>query len=265
LLTYQKIVFLRPITNYELEYMKIALLGYGRMGKLIERIATEAGHTIVLRLQTHNSHEINLLAAADVAIDFSRPTAAAANIRACFAAGVPVVSGTTGWLEDWDNVVSDCQKAEGRFFYASNFSLGVNIFFLLNQHLAKLIAPYAHLYAPRLTEIHHIHKLDAPSGTGTTLARDLVELLPTLQSYQLENADAPINNKAILPIDAIRTGEVVGTHQVSYTSDIDTIRIEHEAHSRDGFARGAVAAAEWLAQKTGNGIFGMPDLLADTQ
>ncbi len=244
--------------------MKIALLGYGRMGKLIERIAEAAGHEIILRIDANNSHDIDKIKQADVAIDFSQPHVAVKHLKACFSAAVPVVSGTTGWLADWPTVAEEAEKTKARFFYASNFSLGVNLFFQLNSYLAKLMQPYAHLYQPKVTEIHHVHKLDAPSGTGKTLAEDLLKAWPQFQNWQLtenattENATTENNHLAIV---AKREGDVIGTHEISYCSAIDTLRIEHIAHDRNGFAQGAVAAAEWLARQTKAGIYGMPDLL----
>jgi 4-hydroxy-tetrahydrodipicolinate reductase len=246
--------------------MKIALLGYGRMGKLIAAIAEAAGHEIVLRIDADNSHDIDKIKQADVAIDFSQPQVAVQHLKACFAAAVPVVCGTTGWLADWPIIAEEAQKTNAQFFYASNFSLGVNLFFQLNSYLAKLMQPYAHLYQPTVTEIHHTHKLDSPSGTGKTLADDLLKAWPQLQNWQLANSESAATENAntennFLPIIAKREGEVVGTHEITYTSVIDTLRIEHVAHDRNGFAQGAVAAAEWLFRQNKTGIYGMPDLL----
>lgn len=244
--------------------MKIALLGYGRMGKLIESIAEAAGHEIILRIDANNSHDIDKINQADVAIDFSQPQVAVKHLKACFSAAVPVVSGTTGWLADWPAVAEEAEKTKAKFFYASNFSLGVNLFFQLNSYLAKLMQPYAHLYQPKITEIHHIHKLDAPSGTGKTLAEDLLKAWPQLQNWQLcENAPTENENTQNnhLPILAKREGEVIGTHEITYTSLIDSLRIEHIAHDRNGFAQGAVAAAEWLLAQSKTGIYSMSDLL----
>ena len=240
--------------------MKIAILGYGKMGKLIEEIALKAGHEIVLKIQSHNIEDLSKLNLADVAIDFSRPQAAVQNLMACQAAGIPVVSGTTGWLEDWEMVTNAFKAVAGRFFYASNFSLGVNIFFALNRNLAQMMHKYSHIYQPAVEEIHHIHKLDAPSGTGLTIANDIIKAFPNLNNWALIAENSNINNENTLPIDAKRIGEVIGTHIVTYTSNIDTLRIEHEAHNRQGFAAGAVAAAEWLVLQSA-GIYNMNDFL----
>lgn len=241
--------------------MNIAILGYGKMGKLIEQVALNAGHNIVLRIQSHNVQDLALLSKADVAIDFSRPQAAVTNLMACKEAGIPVVCGTTGWLQEWENVTYAFKMAKGTFFYASNFSLGVNIFFALNRNLAQMMQKYSHIYTPSVKEIHHIHKLDAPSGTGLTIANDIIRTLPNLEGWALTQENDNIDTTNTLPIDAQRIGEVIGTHIVHYTSAIDTLKIEHEAHNRQGFAAGAVAAAEWLVQQQ-PGIYNMNDFLA---
>lgn len=231
--------------------MKIALLGYGKMGQVIERIAIERGHEIVLKKDEHNTYDG--LSNADVAIDFSVPAAAVANISACFHNNVPVVSGTTGWLEHYDQMIALCHEKKGGFISSSNFSLGVNLFFELNSYLSKIMAPY-NSYKVAMEEIHHIHKLDAPSGTAITLAEGIIEH----STYTNWTMDAnPKQNE--LPIEAIRTGEVPGTHTVAYNSPIDSIEIKHTAHNREGFALGAVIAAEWLAGK--QGVFTMKDVL----
>jgi 4-hydroxy-tetrahydrodipicolinate reductase len=230
--------------------MKIALLGYGKMGKVIERIALERGHEIVLKKDEFNTYDG--LSTADVAIDFSVPAAAVANISAAFNAGVPVVSGTTGWLEHYDEMIALCNEKKGGFISSSNFSLGVNIFFGLNEYLAKLMAPFDS-YKVSMEEIHHIHKLDAPSGTAISLAQGVIENSNYAGWALDETKDKTIR------IEAKRIGEVPGTHTVNYDSAIDSIEIKHTAHNREGFALGAVIAAEWLAGK--QGIFTMKDVL----
>ncbi|MDQ6472188.1 4-hydroxy-tetrahydrodipicolinate reductase [Flavobacterium sp. LHD-80] len=230
--------------------MKIALLGYGKMGKVIERIALERCHEIVLKKDEFNTYEG--LSTADVAIDFSVPTAAVDNISNCFHANVPVVSGTTGWLEHYDEMIALCNEKKGGFISSSNFSLGVNIFFELNEYLAKIMAQFDS-YKVSMEEIHHIHKLDAPSGTAISLAKGVIEN----SNYSEWTLDEAKNNE--IHIEAKRIGEVPGTHTVNYDSAIDSIEIKHTAHNREGFALGAVIAAEWLAGKTG--IYTMKDVL----
>lgn len=230
--------------------MKIALLGYGKMGKVIERIALERGHEIVLKKDEFNSYDG--LSTADVAIDFSVPSAAVNNISASFNANVPVVSGTTGWLEHYDEMIALCNEKKCGFISSSNFSLGVNIFFGLNEYLAKIMNQFDS-YKVSMEEIHHIHKLDAPSGTAISLAQGVIEN-SNYDNWTLEEAK---NNE--IRIEAKRIGEVPGTHTVNYDSTIDSIEIKHTAHNREGFALGAVIAAEWLAGK--QGIFTMKDVL----
>ncbi|WP_294962969.1 4-hydroxy-tetrahydrodipicolinate reductase [uncultured Flavobacterium sp.] len=230
--------------------MKIALLGYGKMGKVIERIALERGHEIVLKKDEFNTYDG--LSTADVAIDFSVPSAAVSNISASFNANVPVVSGTTGWLEHYDEMIALCNEKKGGFISSSNFSLGVNIFFGLNEYLAKIMNQFDS-YKVSMEEIHHIHKLDAPSGTAISLAQGVIEN-SSYSEWTLEDAK---NNQ--IHIEAKRIGEVPGTHTVTYDSPIDSIEIKHTAHNREGFALGAVIAAEWLAGK--QGIFSMKDVL----
>ncbi len=236
--------------------MNIALIGYGKMGKTIERIALAAGHSIVLKIGRGNTEDLNAdrLKAVDVAIEFSRPESAYDNICRCLEAGVPVICGTTGWLDKLENVKAICLDRKGAFLYASNFSVGVNLFFALNRQLARLMTNYPQ-YAPSLLEIHHIHKLDAPSGTAITLAEDLMAALPKKQKWVNTASGAPDE----LSILSERSGEVPGTHEVRYTSAIDTITIRHEAHSREGFAHGALVAAEWIVGK--EGCFEMKDVL----
>ncbi|WP_412984362.1 4-hydroxy-tetrahydrodipicolinate reductase [Pontimicrobium sp. IMCC45349] len=231
--------------------MKIALLGYGKMGKVIERIAIERGHTVVLKIGK-DSKDYNI-SEADVAIDFSIPSAATKNISNCFKNGVPVISGTTGWLNDYDNMVALCKERDGAFIYASNFSLGVNIFFELNKTLAKMMKNLSQ-YNVSMEEIHHTQKLDAPSGTAITLAEGIIEN----SNYASWSLDKSTKEKDIA-IEAIRTPEVPGTHSIFYNSNVDSLEIKHTAHNRDGFALGAVIAAEWILGKTG--IFTMNDVL----
>lgn len=230
--------------------MKIALLGYGKMGKVIERIALERGHEIVLKKDEHNTYDG--LSDADVSIDFSVPTAAVANISESFNAGVPVVSGTTGWLEHYDEMIALCNDKKGGFISSSNFSLGVNIFFGLNEYLAKIMAPFDS-YKVTMEEIHHTQKLDAPSGTAISLAKGVIEN----SKYSNWTMEQPNENE--IHIEAKRIGDVPGTHTVTYDSIVDNIEIKHTAHNREGFALGAVIAAEWLAGK--QGVFSMKDVL----
>ena len=231
--------------------MKIALLGYGRMGKEIEKIAISRGHEIVIKKDQGDTVDIKL---ADVAIDFSVPSAAFDNISLCLNNGVPVVSGTTGWLEKYDEAVQLCNQNKGGFIYASNFSLGVNIFFEINKQLAKMMDQVSD-YTTTIEEIHHTKKLDAPSGTAITLAEGIIENSKK-SAWEL---DGDVNNEKIIPITAKRIPDVPGTHTISYNSEVDCIEIKHTAHSRKGFALGAVIAAEWIIGKSG--VFSMRDVL----
>ena len=230
--------------------MKIALLGYGKMGQVIERIALERGHEIVLKKDETNTFEG--LSNADVAIDFSVPTAAVDNISSCFHANVPVISGTTGWLEHYDAVVALCNEKKGAFISSSNFSLGVNLFFELNEYLAKIMSKFDN-YTVDMEEIHHTQKLDAPSGTAISLAKGVIKN----SSYTNWTLDHP--KKDQIHIETKRIGTVPGTHTVTYNSAVDAIEIKHTAHNREGFALGAVIAAEWIIGK--KGIFTMKDVL----
>jgi 4-hydroxy-tetrahydrodipicolinate reductase len=231
--------------------MKIALSGYGKMGKTIEKIAQDRGHEIVLII-AHNI-EGQDLKKADIVIDFSVPDAAFKNITTCFENQVPVVSGTTGWLKDYDKAVKICDEEDSAFIYASNFSIGVNLFFELNQKLAKMMNDLKD-YSVEIEEIHHTQKLDAPSGTAISLAQQIVANT-SKQGWKLEEAD---ENE--IPIRALREENVPGTHTVSYRSTVDSIEIKHTAFSREGFALGAVIAAEWLLGK--KGIYGMKDVIS---
>lgn len=235
--------------------MKIALIGYGKMGKTIEQIALDRGHQIVSIIDINNSDDFNSDAfkSADVAIEFTIPATAFSNYMKSFAAGVPVVSGTTGWLDRIGEVKEMCEKEGKTFFYASNFSIGVNIFFAMNKYLAQIMNNFP-TYDVCMTETHHIHKLDAPSGTAITLAEGILENIDRKERWTLETAQQPTD----LPIHAIREGEVPGIHEVLYESDVDTISIKHDAKSRAGFALGAVVAAEFTAGK--KGFLGMNDL-----
>lgn len=230
--------------------MKIALLGYGKMGKVIERIALERGHEIVLKKSSVNSFDG--LETADAAIDFSIPDAAVENISQALNLGIPVVSGTTGWLEQYHNIAKLCEDKNGAFIYGSNFSLGVNIFFELNSHLAKMMRTL-NQYKVSMEEIHHTQKLDAPSGTAISLAKDIIAE-SDYAGWAIENP-----KPEDIFIDVKRIENVPGTHVVTYDSEIDSIEIKHTAHNREGFALGAVIAAEWLAGKTG--IYTMKDVL----
>ena len=220
------------------------------MGKVIERIALERGHEIVMRKSGNDTFEG--LENADVAIDFSIPDAAVTNISTCLNSNMPVISGTTGWLENYDKMVSLCEEKSGAFIYGSNFSLGVNIFFELNNHLAKIMSKFSQ-YKVTMEEVHHTQKLDAPSGTAITLAKGIIDN-SDYSSWALENA----KNDEIL-IEAKRIENVPGTHTVIYNSEVDAIEIKHIAHNREGFALGAVIAAEWIQDK--KGVFTMKDVL----
>ena len=235
--------------------MDIALIGYGKMGRAIEEIAVKRGHNIVCRIDSSNVADIGSgsFRKADVAIEFTTPSSAFSNCAKAVVMGVPVVSGTTGWLDKMDGLKRLCKENDGAFFYSSNFSIGVNIFFALNKYLAKIMDRFAE-YDVSIDEIHHIHKLDHPSGTAVTLANGIIDNLGRKTGWAEENA----GDSQIL-IKSERVGEVPGTHIVKYTSDIDSIKIEHEAFSRKGFAAGAVMAAEWLAGR--KGWFTMDDML----
>jgi 4-hydroxy-tetrahydrodipicolinate reductase len=231
--------------------MKIALLGYGKMGKTIERLAKGRGHSIVSKSSSEAS--IGNLNEADVAIDFSIPETAVENIKRCLKLGIPVVSGTTGWLEDYNEVIKFCEESNGSFIYASNFSIGVNLFFNLNKQLARIMRPWNE-YKVSIEEIHHIQKKDAPSGTAISIAEGIMEH-SNKTGWKLKNAE-----EEEIEIVAKRIDKVNGLHEVVYTSDIDSISIKHEAHSREGFAIGALLASEWLLTK--KGVFTMKDVLS---
>jgi 4-hydroxy-tetrahydrodipicolinate reductase len=237
--------------------MKIALLGYGKMGKIIEKIATDRKHEIVLKIDNDNLHELTTenLQKADVAIEFTMPTSVLSNINACFEANVPVVVGTTGWYAELDNVKQRCEAGNNTLLYATNFSVGVNIFFHINKMLAKLMNNYPY-YDVQVEEIHHTQKMDSPSGTAITIAEGIIENLDAknnwlnvLVSDDSSNDDNIKNNELL--IESLRIDSVPGTHTVIYDSEVDSIEFKHTAHNRNGFALGAVLAAEWLQDKKG--------------
>jgi 4-hydroxy-tetrahydrodipicolinate reductase len=236
--------------------MKIAMIGYGRMGKEIEKIAVSRGHEINLKIDISNPEDLTIenLKKSDVAIEFTVPNSAIKNYNICFEAGIPVVSGTTGWLDKKEEVYNACKKADGTFFYGSNFSVGVNLFFELNKKLADLMAP-RNEYDVEMTEVHHTQKLDAPSGTAISLAEDALEILPQKESWV--NDQTPEKNE--MNIKSEREGQVPGIHTLKYESEIDFIEITHSAKSRKGFAFGAVLAAEYCLEN--KGILTMKDLL----
>ena len=238
--------------------MKIALFGYGKMGKTIEKIALERGHEVVLKIDiNHPAYDIKI---ADVAIDFSLPNAAYNNLKNCIDHGVPVVCGTTGWLSKFDEIKDLCIKKNGAFIYASNFSIGVNLFFKLNDYLAELISKVEG-YHVSIKEIHHKHKLDAPSGTAISLAEQILEKSEYTEWQLVDNTklENDLSGIRTIPVIAEREEVVPGFHDVMYKSEVDHIRIEHVASSRKGFALGAVIAAEWLIDK--KGVFTMKDVL----
>ena len=230
--------------------MRIALFGYGKMGQMIEQIAINRGHVIIAKID-ENTQNIDFNSM-DVAIDFSMPEAAFGNITKCLNNNVPVISGTTGWLDKYEDAITLCNDKKGAFIYASNFSLGVNIFFELNNYLAKMMQNLPE-YKVSLEEIHHTQKLDAPSGTAITLAEGVIAN-SNYSEWKLDNS-----SDTILPITSKRIGKVPGTHTVDYDSVVDSISIKHTAHNREGFALGAVTAAEWIIGKSG--VFTMRDVL----
>lgn len=245
--------------------MKIALIGYGKMGKTIEQIALKRGHQIVLRVDVNNSKYIDIgdLKGADVAIEFSRPDSAPENIRKCFKAGVPVVCGTTGWMKEFDSITKDCKESSGSFFYASNYSIGVNLFFEVNKKLAELMNSQPQYDEVLIHESHHREKIDSPSGTAITIAEQIIEKMDRVKHWLNYKADESVSmgeeSEGELPIFSTREEDVAGTHIVKYFSDVDEIEIIHKAISRQGFAIGAITAAEWLQGKKGS--YGMKDML----
>jgi 4-hydroxy-tetrahydrodipicolinate reductase len=236
--------------------MRIALIGYGKMGKAIEAVARERGHEIVLKIDIGNLSQFNelTLARAEVAIEFTTPHTALQNIMTCLESGTPVVSGTTGWLDNMEKAKKYCIQCGGAFLYASNFSVGVNIFFAVNQRLAELMASQEN-YEVGITEIHHTEKKDSPSGTAISLAEQIISELPRIKKW----VNQPTPDHSELEIISERIDPAAGTHRVKYRSDIDDIEIIHTAHNRKGFALGAVIAAEFLKDK--KGVFSMKDVL----
>jgi 4-hydroxy-tetrahydrodipicolinate reductase len=233
--------------------MKAALIGYGKMGQAIEKILKERGHKVVARFDREGP-DTEKLKEADVAIEFTRPEAAVTNLSKCFQAGIPVVSGTTGWLAQYDEVCELCKARNGGLLYASNFSLGVNIFFALNEKLGQIMNAYPD-YEVSIREIHHTQKLDAPSGTAITLAEQVIDALDRKEGW---NLDEKLDSKQLV-IHALREDDIPGTHTVKYHSEIDAIELTHTAHNRKGFALGAVMAAEFLCGR--RGIFSIKDVL----
>jgi len=236
--------------------MNIALLGYGKMGKEIEKIALERNHNIVLKIDENNlnEHTKENLSKADVAIEFSTPDSVIENIYRCFDAEIPVVIGTTGWYKNLEEIKSVCKNKNQAMLFASNFSVGVNLFFELNKQLSKLMNSYSN-YEITMEEIHHIHKKDAPSGTAITLANDIVQNIERKNNW----VNNPSEDTKDLVIKSVREDSVPGTHSIKYSSVVDDIEIKHTAHNRTGFALGAVLAAEFIKDK--KGIFGMNDVL----
>ncbi|MFM6993979.1 MAG: 4-hydroxy-tetrahydrodipicolinate reductase [Sediminibacterium sp.] len=236
--------------------MKIALIGYGKMGKAIETVAVQKGHEIVLKIDVSNAAEFTKENAdkADVAIEFTGPHSAVKNILRCIELGLPVVSGSTGWLDQWAEVEAACVAKNGCLVYSSNYSIGVNLFFEINKQLAKLMDPYPD-YDVSMTEIHHTEKKDAPSGTAISLAEQILENLGRKHKWTNDLASNPNE----IGIRSERIDPAPGTHTVCYSSPIDTIEITHTAHTRQGFAAGAVMAAEFASNK--RGIFTMKDVL----
>lgn len=235
--------------------MKIALFGYGKMGKEIEAIAISRGHEIILKITSNNSLSITDedLKKADVAIEFSTPHTAIQNIKKCLNLNIPIIIGTTGWYENFDEIKTICNSKNGSMLHATNFSLGVNLFFKINSYLAELMDKYNN-YDVAMEEIHHIHKLDKPSGTAISLAKQIIEKVDRKNNWSITE-----KNPETLFIKDVREGEVPGTHIIKYTSEVDDIEIMHKAHNRKGFALGAVIAAEFIKDK--KGIFTMNDLI----
>lgn len=233
--------------------MKIALLGYGRMGREVEKVALKRGHQIVLRAKKKSDYDLSQV---DIAIDFSVPEAALENILKCFRNNTPVVSGTTGWLNHFDKATDACIKNNGSFIYASNFSIGVTVFFELNKYLAKMMNSLDE-YSVNIREAHHIEKLDTPSGTAISLAEEII-LNSSKTAWKLAEKETILEKESI-PVHAKRAENIIGKHGVTYESQADVIEIKHDAKNRKGFAFGAVVAAEWLVDKTG--IFTMKDVL----
>ncbi len=240
--------------------MKLLLLGYGKMGKTIAGIAENRGHQIVGKINIDNREELKSLSGNDVdaAIEFSQPDAAVDNILYCLQNGIPVLSGTTGWLDQLPKVAKECDEKKGTFFYASNFSIGVNLFFRFNRMLAKIMSDYPE-YNVTMEEIHHTEKKDAPSGTAITLAEGIIDNMPLKDTWVNQDSDAPQE----IGIRSLREDKVPGTHTITYRSAIDDIEIMHKAHTREGFAKGAVMVAEWIQGK--KGMLGMEDFMGSIE
>ncbi|MCX6275498.1 MAG: 4-hydroxy-tetrahydrodipicolinate reductase [Bacteroidetes bacterium] len=246
--------------------MKIALIGYGKMGKAIEQIALKKGHEIVLKISEENLSDLTSanLSIADVAIEFTQPHAAYDNVLKCFAANVPVVCGTTGWYQQLEEAKKICLEKNHSFFHATNFSIGVNLFFALSEQMAKMTERFPIYNDINITETHHTQKKDAPSGTAVTLADEIVRRITRLKKWEgelVEKSSTGNSGKdnSILPVHSIRSGDAAGLHEICYQSEDDSITLIHNAKGRGGFAKGAVMAAEWLFGK--KGVFGMKDLL----
>ncbi len=242
--------------------MKIALIGYGKMGKAIEALGEVKGHSFPLIIDEHNPGDLNAdrLKGIEAAIEFTTPASAPGNISSCLKLGVPVVSGTTGWNARIPEIEQRCKDTGGTLFHSSNFSIGVNILFAMNRHLARIMNSFPE-YRISLQEVHHIHKLGAPSGTAITLAEQILEEHSGLKQWELtgETESADKGREDCLPIEAIREGEVKGRHTIVYTSEVDALSLSHNALSRDAFAAGALMAAEFISGR--QGVFGMQDLL----
>ncbi len=240
--------------------MKIVILGYGKMGHEVEQIALQRGHEVVYRIDTEQDWYYNIdgIADCDVVIEFSTPATAIANIEKCFELDIPMVVGTTGWYEHLDEISNRCKNEGHTLFYAPNFSIGMNFVFKLNKEMAKFAQKYD--YQLDITETHHIHKLDKPSGTAIKLAEDIIDNNENYEYWMLDDEDAPLNDDAkMLRVNAIREGEVFGIHEIKALSDCDEITLRHEAFSRKGFATGAVIAAEFIQNK--KGIYTMEELI----
>ncbi len=233
--------------------MKIALLGYGKMGKEIEKISIERGHSISIIIDKED--DVKSLIGSDVAINFSTPSSAVSNIKLALDSSIPIISGTTGWLENYNEIVEYSKNTKTSFMYASNYSLGVNLFFELNKKLTSLLNKHDQ-YKIALQEIHHTEKIDKPSGTALTLAEDIIKGTD-YKDWSFKN-----NTNKTIKMESVRENNVPGTHKVKYDSEIDSIEITHTAHSRKGFALGAVVAAEWIIDK--KGVFNMTDMINDT-
>lgn len=246
---------------FYLVLMNFALIGYGKMGRSIEILGNQQGHSFPLIIDEENRTQLNPgnLQGIDAAIEFSTPSAAPRNIMDCIDLGVPVVTGTTGWNEQIPEILSYCMEKNGTLFHASNYSIGVNILFALNRKLAEIMDHFPE-YKVSMNEVHHIHKKDAPSGTAISLAEQILEMNRNFNAWYLKGSDkAHEEGGGKLPIEAKREGEVRGRHTIQYESDLDAITLSHDAYTRDAFAAGAMLAATFIAGK--KGIYGMQDLL----